>query len=298
MNRDIERLAISFSGGRTSAVMTRHLLENYSGKAEIAITFANTGLEHPDTLRFVDDCDKHLFAPLGHRVVWMEGVFGEAGVGARPNIVDARTASRNGEPFESYIKKYGVPNKMLPQCSSRLKEEVMESYIRRELGWKTGHKSRNYWTAIGIRADEADRMSVHRHTRKFIYPLVEAGITKADVIRECSSWPFDLQIDEHYGNCVTCWKKSFRKLLTIMQDDPSHFDFMDRMEKQYGHIKTEGRRVFFRGDKSVADLKEMVKQPFQRFVQLTNEQMPLFDPDPFLDVGSSCGESCEIGADE
>ncbi len=64
----MEKIAISFSGGRSSAVMTQLVLQKYPD-AEIEITFANTGFEHEDTLRFVNDCDRHLF---GGRVVWIE----------------------------------------------------------------------------------------------------------------------------------------------------------------------------------------------------------------------------------
>ncbi len=67
---DTDKLAISFSGGRTSAVMTKILLDKFPEK-EIIITFANTGLEHPDTLRFVKDCDENIF---NNKVVWIEGV--------------------------------------------------------------------------------------------------------------------------------------------------------------------------------------------------------------------------------
>ena len=41
---------ISFSGGRTSAFMLKHIVDAYDGRLppDIAIIFANTGLERPD----------------------------------------------------------------------------------------------------------------------------------------------------------------------------------------------------------------------------------------------------------
>ena len=60
----MEKICISFSGGRSSAVMTKMVLQKYPD-AEIQITFANTGFEHEDTLRFVNDCDRHLFGGRG-----------------------------------------------------------------------------------------------------------------------------------------------------------------------------------------------------------------------------------------
>ena len=49
-----DKIAISFSGGRSSAIMTQLVLQKYPN-SQIEITFANTGFEHEDTLRFVND---------------------------------------------------------------------------------------------------------------------------------------------------------------------------------------------------------------------------------------------------
>ena len=113
--------------------------------------------------------------------------------------------------------------------------------------------------------------------------------------KECASWPFDLEIPgDHYGNCVTCWKKSERKLKTLAVESPHYFDFFRRMEDEYKHLKARndnGERRFFRGHKTVDDIFEAAQQPFQLYtdkVVLNEEQ----------DIGSGCGESCEIGADE
>ena len=69
-NMSKPKLAISFSGGRTSAVMTKLCVDKFSETHDIAITFANTGSEHENTLKFVDQCDKH----FGWNVVWVEAV--------------------------------------------------------------------------------------------------------------------------------------------------------------------------------------------------------------------------------
>lgn len=292
------RLAISFSGGRTSAVMTKLCVEQYSATHDIAVTFANTGCEHENTLKFVNDCDKH----FGWNVVWVEAVVNpEKGKGIRHKVVCYETAARYGEPFEAYIAKYGLCGPTHPQCTSRLKEEVMYDH-RRSMGWKHG----TYWTAIGIRADEMDRMSEHRIERMFMYPLAEAGWTKEDIKRECSSWPFDLELDgEHYGNCVWCWKKSLRKLLTVAKETPEAFDFPLRMEKKYQVVRDSdsdriGEHRIFRKNMSTQDLLDMAKtlnfEPYRDIDQ--TELFSLQSYDVFLDTGSACGESCEIGADE
>lgn len=293
------RLAISFSGGRTSAVMTKLCMDKFKDSHDIAITFANTGCEHENTLKFIDQCDKH----FGWGVAWVEGVTTpQKGVGMRAKTVDYKTAARNGEPFESVIKKYGIPNAAMPQCNSRLKAEVLNAHLRDHIGWKRG----TYWTAIGIRADEADRVSQNRIKQKWLYPLVDAGWTKQDVKAECASWPFDLDLKgEHYGNCVWCWKKSLRKLMTLAKEDESIFDFPKRMEAMHARTNQKGKnqnndRVFFRNERSATDIIELASttnfEPYR-----DQDQTQMFTSasyDVFLDTGSACGESCEIGADD
>ena len=44
------------SGGRTSAFMTKKILDEYSDQYEIVVCFANTGQENDATLDFVKEC--------------------------------------------------------------------------------------------------------------------------------------------------------------------------------------------------------------------------------------------------
>ena len=288
------RLSISFSGGKTSAVMTRLLLDKYRDTHNIAVVFANTGCEHEATLEFVRDCDHH----FGFGTVWIEAIIGPPGVGPRAKIVDFETARRNGEPFEAAVAKHGVFGPDYPNCTGRLKSEPLHAYLRDHLGWRKG----TYKTAIGIRADEFDRMSASAKKERLVYPLVSAGWTRQMVDAEVDRWPFGLNIPEHYGNCVWCWKKSKRKLLTLAQDDPAIFDFPARMEAEHGQFKADnakGRRTFFRGEMSAEEIvEEGQRGEFRRFEPALYSEPDLFPPDPDLDIGSSCGESCEIGADE
>ena len=95
---------ISFSGVRTSAYMTKMLIDNFSDKYEFIVTFANTGMEHNKTLEFVNNCDKY----FGFNTIWLEAdVFHGERKGTGFRIVDFETASRNGEPFRDVIKNMG-----------------------------------------------------------------------------------------------------------------------------------------------------------------------------------------------
>jgi 3'-phosphoadenosine 5'-phosphosulfate sulfotransferase (PAPS reductase)/FAD synthetase len=289
---DRPKISISFSGGRTSAVMTKIILDEKKNTHNIVVTFANTGCEHEGTLKFVKDCDDY----WGFNTVWLESVRdAKIGVGTRHKIVDFESASRNGEPYEEAIKKHGIFNSVRPACTSYLKTEVMESYLK-SIGFLRGKKI-NYDTAIGIRADEMDRMSIHQKKERFIYPLIDLNMTKEDVLEYMRKAPFDLNIPENMGNCVWCWKKSFRKLVDVARKNPQAFDFPRRMEKMYGQhdqvkwkskLTSNGQMTFFRHGKSVDDIFEMAKDPNFLPVQ---ENGFIFDE--FYDKSSSCSESCE-----
>lgn len=282
-----KRLLISFSGGETSGYMSS-LLVKTQDYDEVVTIFANTGQENEETLEFVDACDK-LF---NLNVVWVEAkVFHGEKKGTSYTVVDFSSAARRGEPFEEVIKKYGIPNQANPQCTRELKLRPITKYVR-DLGWKHG----TYDTAIGIRFDEVDRMSAGFLENRIVYPLIEAKITKKEVREFWEKQPFRLNLHEHQGNCKWCWKKSKRKLLTLAAETPEIFEFPMRMEQMYagnGAKRDENfKRVFFRGNKSTADILEEAVLPFDKFVDGYRVTVENFDED--MDSAGACSESCEV----
>lgn len=286
-----KKLVIAFSGGATSACMADFLVKNRANDySEIVVVFCNTGQEHPKTLDFVNNCDR-LF---NLNVVWLEAkVFHGKRKGTGHNIVDFESASREGEPFEQVIIKYGIPNKSYLHCTRELKLSPIKSYLR-SLGWKKG----DYYTAIGIRSDEMNRVSSKMNEEMIIYPLCEdKRMSKGDVRDFWLKQPFQLGIDEHEGNCVFCHKKSLRKLMTLAIDRPETFDFPIRMEKLYRLNGSEdgrnGGRVFFRKNTSGLELIEKAKNTdFKRFTQDQVNWGGSYVSD--LDDANGCSESCEV----
>lgn len=263
---------------------------------EIVVAFANTAQENEETLEFVHKCDQQLH----FNTVWLEAVVHpESRVGTTHKVVTFETASRNGEPYEAVIQKYGIPNMKAPMCTRELKQRPMVSYLRNELGWEAG----SYDTAIGIRADEAHRRGDNHLKDRIIYPLLDAlPTTKPQVNLHWSQKPFRLQLAGYQGNCKWCWKKSMRKLLTIMEESPEAFDFPERMEGIYGTVGPEfkkpvklvyPRRYFFRGGLSVAALREMTKTT--DFSRAENDALLLPDGTSLpMDGDGGCSESCEV----
>lgn len=276
------KLLISFSGGRTSGYMTKHILDRCFDKYEIKVVFANTGFENEETLDFVFRCDSF----FDFKTVWIEAVTNpEKGQGIRHKEVTFYTASRNGEPFEQMIQKYGIPNHQAPDCTRNLKKYAIESYMR-DIGWDKW----DYELAIGIRTDEIRRVKDDK-TRRVVYPLVDwFPSDKQDVLDWWEDQVFDLQLKEHQGNCKTCWKKSFNKLIQLHHENAGQFDFFERMEQQYGRVGAEFQkypdapnRVFFRGRTSVPMLRKMAEESEVRVAPSV---------DMYADGG--CSESCEL----
>ena len=278
------KLCVSFSGGKTSGFMAWWIKQNMAETHDLRFVFANTGLEHEKTLEFVERCDKEW--SLG--VEWVEAVPNHnerKGSGAR--VVDFDSASRNGEPFEAVIQKYGISNQSYPHCTRELKANAIRSHLV-ESGWS------GYQIAIGIRADEIDRMQVDARERRIIYPLIsQMPMDRAAVDRWWDRQEWNLEIPPYLGNCVTCWKKSDRKLLTIAQDDPHAFDFMRRMEERYplaGHNVDGTPRTFFRNHRTAAEIIARSRQPFTRWFEPAKSG-ELFDDE---DMPNGCSDSCEV----
>ena len=280
----MSKLFISFSGGKTSAYMTHRILSSeFKNKYdEIVVLFANTGQEHDKTLEFVNNCDKQ----LGFNTIWIEAnISQERGIGVRPKIVTFETASRDGKPFSDFCQKYGIPNMISPQCTSRLKTDPMHYYIRNVLGW-----GKDYDTAVGIRIDETRRVSSKATDNKIVYPLIDwFPSDKIDVNDFWEDMPFTLEIKEHQGNCKWCWKKSIKKHFMIMEENPEWFDFPDHMEKLFSTVRTDGDgkpQYFFRGKKST----EMLRNEWKTIKFSNLKQMTLFNDDE----NGGCSESCEL----
>ena len=255
----MKRLLVSFSGGETSAFMAQWLWRHKRDEYDMVFVFANTGQENEETLDFVQQCSE----AFGFPVVWVEAVVDpESGKGTRHRIVDHATASRNGEPFEDVIAKYGIPNTATPHCTRELKERPITSYARSIWG-------ADYETAIGIRQDEFDRMNEKHKAKRIIYPLIkDVPMTKAKVNFWWSQQPFRLRLKGYQGNCMACWKKSKPKLMTIAKERPEAFKWVRDMEAKYGEFVPETRlqalrdrgeepklpTTFFRGNLSAFDI--------------------------------------------
>lgn len=236
---------ISFSGGRTSAYMLHEILRAHAGALpdDVVVAFANTGKEHPKTLRFVHECE----ARWGVHIRWVEWRMGPGRRGYEQ--VGFNSASRAGEPFEALIReKKRLPNGFERWCTEFLKVVPLALLMRDVLGLEPGA----YSEAIGLRNNEGLRIfkgleRADKEGRKVIYPLATAKVVKPDVLR---FWlgenadpinlthplpqGFDLGLRGHEGNCTLCFQKGRGIRKALIRDMPQEAVWWDRMERETG----------------------------------------------------------------
>lgn len=205
---------ISFSGGRSSAMMLKIILDN-GLRSDDYILFANTGKERNETLDFIHEVETRWGVPI----VWIEGTYStynlESGtmvesIGFR--VVNYETASRDGRPFSEMIDWVNcgiVPNRFSRFCTKYLKIVPMHRYLE-SIGVD------DFDNVMGIRFDEPARYRKYKGDGTF--PLVDMRITEVDVFRFWSSQPFDLKLKQYEGNCDLCHLKSLKKLKTIIAE--------------------------------------------------------------------------------
>lgn len=273
-------LLASISGGRSSHLMAWILKNDPQYKDwNIIYCFGNTGKERTETLDFVHETDVRF--SLG--VVWIEAKvhYGERKACSH-SIVSFHTAARKGEPFEAVIKKYGIPNASFPHCTRELKLNPIHSYAESVFG------AGNYKTAMGIRADEASRIKIQPD---FVYPLVERGIKVHAVRKFWNSMPFDLQLKDYEGNCDLCFKKSKRKLLTLLRDRPNDADWWRDIESKYKDVPVGDREeligsVYF-GRKNTP-IDELIAESKNHFLPVYDPWFTPFNSTPEMDDEQPC----------
>lgn len=223
---------ISFSGGRTSAMMTEELLKVEKYRENSIVAFTNTGLEDEETLIFIDRCSKRWQELYGIEVVWLE--YTREGENPSFKIVDFATASREGEPFSALLEvRNSLPNIVARYCTRELKIRTIKRYMM-SLGF-------DYWTnVIGIRYDEPTRWgkaeaSAEKDRWEVVLPLVTWRISKPDVIAYWKNMPFDLDMeDDCFGNCSLCFLKGKGKKKKALRLRPKIAEFWLKWEAKRG----------------------------------------------------------------
>lgn len=196
---------VSLSGGRTSAYLA-HIMKEKDSETEFI--FMDTGAEHPKTYEFIRNIVKHWNIKLTCLRVIPNPEMN------KPSTYEILSIDRIGpdlEPWKRMLKKYGHPYVGGAFCTDRMKTVPFIKYCDEKYG------RGGYTTWLGMRIDEPKRTSPKPGIR---YLAEISDFEKQDVIEWWKGQSFDLEIQEHLGNCVFCIKKSLQKVALAEKDEP------------------------------------------------------------------------------
>lgn len=158
------------------------------------------------------------------------------------------------------------------------------------------HKERLGILNNAIELSDKQKKSIETYSSKLrtyglIYPLIDMfPTTKFDVKSFWSKQKFQLMLEDHEGNCQTCWKKSDKKIALLAIESPERFAGFDYWEENYQHIKPndDGQpRYFFRKHRST---KMIIKEAALFNASSLRNSMGIEGDE--VDAGG-CSESCE-----
>jgi PP-loop superfamily ATP-utilizing enzyme len=219
---------VSFSGGRTSGLMLRRVLDAHGDTLppDVHVVFANTGKERRETLFFVAECARQ----WGVAIHWIERDRSRP-AGQRWREVTEATACTDGALFAELIEERSfLPNHSMRFCTTELKVHPMRDYMRAQT-------SERWTNVIGLRRDEPKRvMGIRARSNAWDTdcPLYDAGVTVGDVAAFWRAQPFDLGLQSWEGNCDACMLKATPFLARIERDRPGTLDWWIEQERLRG----------------------------------------------------------------
>ena len=202
----MSRIIASFSCGAASAVATKLALDEFGGR--VLVVNIEVVEEHPDNRRFLADCEK-----------W----FGR-------EILVLRDEKYGGSIYEVFRKRRFITGPKAIPCSMVLKKDVMRNFYR------DGDE-----VVIGYTAEEeerANRFIDANNGRVCHFPLIDAGLTKADCLalveREGIELPEMYRLGFQNANCIGCVKGGQAYWNKIKVVFPVEFERMAATEELLG----------------------------------------------------------------
>lgn len=202
-----------FSAGCTSAVAAKFAISRYK---DCVVYYIDTGSHHPDSMRFLHDCEK-----------WF---------GCHIHILRSRKFISHWDVLEktSYIN--GVAG---ARCTLELKKKV-----RYELEDSLGVWSRQI---LGFSIEEqlrAKRFCEQNPKTKAEFPLIEEGLSKSEciaILRKVGiEIPVMYRLGFHNNNCIGCVKGGKGYWSAIRLHFPEVFFKMSAFEHKIGHSCING----------------------------------------------------------
>lgn len=209
MKDNLKPIIAWFSCGATSAIATMLALREYSN---VKIYRIETGSEHPDNERFMNECEVKLFKQkieIARSIKYR-------------NVIDVITNKRFiNSPFGA-------------SCTYELKKQVRYKIEDEIKCWE--HQIFGFDSAERKRAQ---RFSEQYPSTKPLFPLINHNLSKADCLAILSNngirLPEMYRLGYNNNNCIGCVKGGKGYWNMIRKDFPETFNTMANLERQIGH---------------------------------------------------------------
>lgn len=263
-----------WSGGITSAVAIDLIINEY-GKDKVEIYFIDTKNEHPDTYRFLKDCEK-LY-------------------GLEIKILTNKDYNSIQDVWIKY-KSLNVANGAV--CSSELKRKVRERWQK---------KNPNYDAQIfGFDTSEPNRaksLKLNHPKTKPIFPLLENKMSK----EACIKYILDkgIKVPEMYNlgfnnnNCFNtgCVQGGVGYWQKMKRDFPETFNKMAEMEHKLTYLKGEPVTMLRKFINTVDEHGNKIKKGIPLFLKPHKKYLDLpkfvnqkgVEPKPLMECNGMCG---------
>lgn len=207
----MNKLKVCWLSAGVSSFIAGYLAENVDKYIYIDINN-----QHPDSLRFIKDCEKALKQPVEILKSEYESV---------QNVI---------KTFRFINSPYGA------KCT-----EVLKKRVRKH--WEHDHREYNLTYVWGMDANETDRAERIKETMVEFgheFPLIDKGITKDEahgiLNRLGIKRPLMYDLGYSNNNCIGCVKGGMGYWNKIRVDFPEVFDRMAKLEREIGRSCIKG----------------------------------------------------------
>jgi hypothetical protein len=203
---DQGRIVCRFSCGTASAVATKLALAKFP-RDRVVITYSDPGSEHPDNVRFREDCER-----------WFD------------HPVTVLRSSEYRDTWEVFEKERFLVGHQGAKCTGVLKRAPTYDFARSGdilvFGYTVEEKAR------------ADQFRRQNFEQPLLTPLIEAGLKKADchaiVSRAGIKLPAMYLLGYRNNNCIGCVKGGMGYWNMIRRDFPDVFERMAALQRDLG----------------------------------------------------------------
>jgi 3'-phosphoadenosine 5'-phosphosulfate sulfotransferase (PAPS reductase)/FAD synthetase len=205
-------MTVSWYSAGVSSFIAAYLARNELDK----VIYCHIDNQHPDTLRFVKDCETALGLPIEIRQSQYKTV---------DNVI---------QTFSFINSRYGA------KCT-----EILKKRVRKEFEYEHHGEELTYvWGYDASEQHRADSISLNFSEHQHRFPLIENGLSKEDCHALCAQLgvkrPAMYDLGYRNNNCIGCVKGGMGYWNKIRIDFPEVFNLRAEQERTVGHTCIKG----------------------------------------------------------